>query len=123
MVRPESKGGTRSEFRPAGDREPGKDGARSLPVGARRHNNGERESNMVRTNSAIAKAERFGVPSLELCTNIDNEDMVCRLRAAHFKLASRMRSLELQFEEKASELRQAFLTESSEILNGFEEDE
>ena len=77
---------------------------------------------MVRTNSAIAKAERFGVPSLD-CTNIDNEDMVCRLRAAHFKLASRMRSLELQFEEKASELRQAFLTESSEILNGFEEDE
>jgi hypothetical protein len=44
-------------------------------------------------------------------------------RAAHFKLAQRMHELESQFEAKASELRQVFLTESLEILNGGEEEE
>ena len=73
------------------------------------------------TNS-IAKAERFGVPSLEVCTRIDNEDQVCRLRAIHFRLQERMRELETQFEAKAAELRQVFLTESLEILNGSEEE-
>jgi hypothetical protein len=79
---------------------------------------------MPRTSTnSIAKAERFGVPSLETCTRIDNEDAVCRLRAAHYRLQQRMAELESQFESKASELRQVFLTESLEILSGSEEEE
>jgi hypothetical protein len=79
---------------------------------------------MPRTSTnSVAKAERFGVPSLEVCTRIDNEDQVCRLRAAHYKLSQRMSELEAQFESKASELRQVFLTESLEILSGSEDEE
>jgi hypothetical protein len=78
---------------------------------------------MPKITNSVAKVDRFGVPSLEVCTRIDNEHAVCRLRAAHYRLEQRMHELETQFESKASELRQAFLTESLEILNGSEEEE
>jgi hypothetical protein len=74
------------------------------------------------TNSVAKVAERFGVPSLETCTRIDNEDSVRALQASHYRLTARMRELETQFESKAAELRQAFLDESAKILNGSEEE-
>jgi hypothetical protein len=78
---------------------------------------------MPRTSTnSIAKAERFGVPSLEVCTRIDNSDAVNHLRAIHYRLAQRLAELENQFEQKASELRQAFLDESAKILNGGEDE-
>jgi hypothetical protein len=76
---------------------------------------------MPRTNSSVAKVERFGVPSLETCTRIDNEDQVCRLRAIHFRLQERMRELETSFELKAAELRQVFLEECAKVLTEDEE--
>jgi hypothetical protein len=78
---------------------------------------------MPRTTNTVAKVERFGVPSLEVSNRIANEDSTRALQAAHYRLTSRMRELELQFEQKASELRQAFLDESAKILNGAEEEE
>jgi hypothetical protein len=82
------------------------------------------ENTMPRTSTnAVAKAPIFGVPSLATATAIDNEDAVCGLRAAHFRLSARMRELELTFEAKASELRQAFLNESAKILAGSDEED
>jgi hypothetical protein len=60
----------------------------------------------------------FGVPSLETATRIDNVDMVEAVHAAHYRLNARMRQLECEFDVKASELRQAFIDETSGILNG-----
>jgi hypothetical protein len=77
---------------------------------------------MARTTNTVAKVPIFGVPSLETCTRIDNEDSVRALQTAHFRLSARMREMEMQFEAKASELRQAFLDESAKILNGAEEE-
>jgi hypothetical protein len=76
---------------------------------------------MPRTNSVV-KAPMFGVPSLETASRIDNEDSVRALQASHYRLTARMRELESQFEEKAAQLRQAFLDESAKILNGSEEE-
>jgi hypothetical protein len=73
---------------------------------------------MPRPNSSVAKAPMFGV----VAGRIDNQDAVCRLRAAHYRLAARLHELEARFEEKASELRRAFLDETSEILSGSEEE-
>jgi hypothetical protein len=81
------------------------------------------EIEMPRTTNSIAKAERFGVPSLETCTRIADEDSVRALQAAHYRLTARMRELELAFEAKASELRQAFLAETTKILSDSEEEE
>jgi hypothetical protein len=77
---------------------------------------------MARTNT-IAKVPMFGVPSLEVSNRIANEDSVRALQASHYRLTARMRELELQFEAKASELRQAFLDESAKILSPEEEEE
>jgi hypothetical protein len=85
-------------------------------------NNRRRNETMPKTNSSVAKLERFGVPSLETCTRISNEDNVRALQASHYRLTARMRELELQFEEKAAELRQAFLDECAQTLNGSEEE-
>jgi hypothetical protein len=76
---------------------------------------------MAKTNT-VAKVERFGVPSLEVSNRIANEESVRALQASHYRLSARMRELELQFESKASELRQAFLDESAKILSPEEED-
>jgi hypothetical protein len=78
---------------------------------------------MPRTSNTIIKADRFGVPSLEVSNRIANENSVRALQASHYRLSARMRELEAQFEVKASELRQAFLDESSKILNGDGEEE
>ena len=77
---------------------------------------------MPRTNS-VTKAPLFGVPTLQLCERIDNECSVRALQAAHYRLTARMRELESTFEEKAAELRQAFLDESAKILNGAGDEE
>jgi hypothetical protein len=57
----------------------------------------------------------FGVPSLATASAIDASDKVAALDAAHYRLSSRMREIELQFEAKASELRQAYLEEVASI--------
>ena len=75
---------------------------------------------MAKITNSVAMVDRFGVPSLETCTR--NEDSVRALQASHYRLTARMRELELQFEAKAAELRQAFLDESAKILNGSEEE-
>jgi hypothetical protein len=59
--------------------------------------------------------EIFGVPSLQTATRIDDSDKVSAFQAAHFRLCSRMRELESQFEQKASELRSAFVSEVAQI--------
>jgi len=60
----------------------------------------------------------FGVPSLRTARRIDDSDKCEALQAAHYRLTARMRELETQFEEKAAELRQAFLAEVIEIHGG-----
>jgi hypothetical protein len=69
------------------------------------------------TKSQLAKPNIFGVPSLETATRIDNEDMVAAMHAAHYRVSARMRELECQFEQKAAEVRQAFIDETTEILS------
>jgi hypothetical protein len=60
----------------------------------------------------------FGVPSLETARAIDDSDKVAAAQAAHFRLDARMRELEVQFEQKASELRAAFVAELAQICGG-----
>jgi hypothetical protein len=57
----------------------------------------------------------FGMPSLEIARAIDDSDKCAAFEAAHFRLAARMRELELQFEQKAGELRAAFIVEIAAI--------
>jgi len=68
----------------------------------------------------LTKPSLFGVPSLETAQRIDDMDKVDAIHAAHFRLQTRMRELETQFEAKASELRAAFLAEVAEIGGGNE---
>jgi hypothetical protein len=58
----------------------------------------------------------FGVPSLEVSTRIDTSDQACKAQAAHYRCQSRLRELEAQFEQKASEIRSAFVAELAEIV-------
>jgi len=57
----------------------------------------------------------FGVPSLETARAIDDSDKIDAIHAAHYRLSTRMRELEAQFEQKARELRTAFLREIAEV--------
>ncbi len=63
------------------------------------------------TRQALAKPPPFGVPSLEVADRIDVSDMVSAIGAAGYRFHARMRELEQQLEEKASELRTAYLHE------------
>ena len=63
----------------------------------------------------LSKQQIFGVPSLAVASAIDDSDKVSAFQAAHYRLGSRMRELEQQFEVKASELRAAFVAECAEI--------
>jgi len=58
----------------------------------------------------------FGMPSLETAERINTSDQTNRARAAHYRLEARMRQLESEFENKASELRSAFVAELAEIV-------
>ena len=73
---------------------------------------------MMKQAVAKTKPQLFGVPSLETATRIDNVDMVEAIHAAEYRVRARMRQLECEFEVKAAELRQAFLDETTGILNG-----
>jgi hypothetical protein len=64
----------------------------------------------------IAKADLFGVPSLQTAGRIDDSDKVQALEAAIYPCQARMRELECQFEGKASEIRAAFVAECSGII-------
>jgi hypothetical protein len=69
---------------------------------------------MDKMNKQLTK-QAFGVPSIETAGRIDNSDKCAALDAAHYRLSSRMRELEGQFEAKASELREAYLSEVASI--------
>ena len=60
----------------------------------------------------------FGVPSTETASRIDDSDAANAACAAHFRFNSRMRELEAQFENKASELRADFLAELAALREG-----
>jgi uncharacterized protein YlxW (UPF0749 family) len=66
-------------------------------------------------NKLLSKSQIFGMPSIETARAIDDVDQVTRCQAAQYRLQARMGALESQFEEKATELRKAFLTEIEEI--------
>lgn len=63
-------------------------------------------------------AKTFGVPSLETASRIDDSDAANAACAAHYPFTARMCELEAQFEQKASELRAAFLAELADIREG-----
>jgi hypothetical protein len=66
----------------------------------------------------LSKQQIFGVPSLAVASAIDDSDKVSAFQAAHYRLGSRMRELEVQFEAKASVLRAAFVAECMQITAG-----
>jgi hypothetical protein len=72
----------------------------------------EKENSMTKTQ--VTKSI-FGVPSLETASRIDTSDQACRANAAHYRCQARMNELEAQFEQKASEIRSAYIAELAEI--------
>jgi hypothetical protein len=64
----------------------------------------------------VARADLFGVPSLQTAGRIDDSDKVAAFEAAHYRCTARMRELEDQFETKASEIRAAFVAECAGIM-------
>ena len=59
--------------------------------------------------------QAFGVPSVETASRIDNSDKVSALHAAGYRYDARVREIELQFEAKVAELREAYLSEVATI--------
>ena len=57
----------------------------------------------------------FGVPSLATAEAIDNSDKVSALHAAGYRYDAQVREIELQFEAKIAELREAYLDEIADI--------
>jgi hypothetical protein len=57
----------------------------------------------------------FGVPSVETASRIDASDRVSALHAAGYRYDARVREIELQFEAKIAELREAYLGEVADI--------
>jgi hypothetical protein len=57
--------------------------------------------------------QAFGVPSVETASRIDASDRVSALHAAGYRYNARVREIELQFEAKIAELREAYLDEVS----------
>ena len=55
------------------------------------------------------------MPSIETVTRVDDLDKCNAFAAAHYRLQENMRSLENQFEAKASELRSIFVQEVAAI--------
>jgi hypothetical protein len=60
----------------------------------------------------------FGVPSLESVERIDDSDRIAKAQAEHYRLTCKMRELECQFEQRASELRTEFVTNMTGIFSG-----
>jgi hypothetical protein len=65
-------------------------------------------------NKSMTK-QTWGLPSLETASRIDNSDKVSALHAAGYRYDARVREIELQFEAKIAELRQAYLDEVAGI--------
>jgi hypothetical protein len=57
----------------------------------------------------------FGVPSAETANRIDASDRVSALHAASYRYDARVREIELQFDAKIAEIRQAYLDEVATI--------
>jgi hypothetical protein len=66
--------------------------------------------------TALTK-QAFGVPSILTASRIDNSDRVSALHAAGYRYDARVREIELQFEAKVAELREAYLSEVATIQN------
>jgi len=70
----------------------------------------------TKTGVARSKPNLFGIPSIATARAIDDSEKTAALEAATYRLSTRMRELEAQFDSKASELRAAFVSECQEIL-------
>jgi hypothetical protein len=57
----------------------------------------------------------FGLPSAAAVERISTAEQVTRLRDAYFRYETLMGDLEAQFESKASELRESYISEILEI--------
>jgi hypothetical protein len=57
----------------------------------------------------------FGLPSAAAVERISTAQQVTRLHAAHYRYETLMGDLETQFESKASELRESYISEILEI--------
>jgi hypothetical protein len=51
-----------------------------------------------------------------IAARIDTSDQVTRAQAAHYRCTARMNELEGQFEQRASEIRSAYIAELAEIV-------
>ena len=70
-----------------------------------------REAEALRSNMAKSlTAQTFGVPSHGLLELIETSDKFARLSEAGYSYETRVRELEHQFESKAAELREEYLS-------------
>jgi hypothetical protein len=76
----------------------------------RKYNAYYHKSRSKSMNKAVAK-QIFGMPSIETATRIDDSDAANAACAANYRFQSRMHELTAQFEQKASEVRAAYLAE------------
>jgi hypothetical protein len=72
---------------------------------------------MIKT---VPAKSTFGVPTLETASRIADADVCSQEFAAHYRYQTRMRELERQFEEKASEIRAAFVAEIARLVQSGE---
>jgi hypothetical protein len=59
--------------------------------------------------------QTFGIPSADVLANIEASDKCAQLQAASYGFQAKLADLERQFEEKASDLRLAYLAEVAAI--------
>jgi hypothetical protein len=62
--------------------------------------------------------EIFGVPALATVDAIDDADTLNAFASAHYRLVTKMRELEMQFDAKARELRAEFVAEAARLTCG-----
>jgi hypothetical protein len=66
----------------------------------------------VHMHKQVTKANNiFWAPGLDVARSISDSDVAAAIQAAEYRFSASMRSLEAAFEQKASELRAAFLKE------------
>jgi hypothetical protein len=75
---------------------------------------------ILRLAGALLRRKLFRKPldlsaSIETASRIENSDKVSALHAATYRYDARVREIELQFEAKIAELREAYLGEVADI--------
>lgn len=73
-----------------------------------------RQAKMETTHMA-KQLSKVRIPSLRVADQIDVSDMCSALGAAQYRFRALMRELEREFDEKASELRDAYLIECAAV--------